>query len=143
MYGSLEVSTSGLIAQRTRIDAIASNLANANTVLDSQGNLNPYKRREVYFASGNPLSETEQGKVMGVHVAQILQDDSQNPPRTFNPDHPYAYKDGPWKGYVAETNVDTVRENVNLVEAMRAYEANIMAAEASKSMMASALRLIA
>ncbi|MFT3685817.1 MAG: flagellar basal body rod C-terminal domain-containing protein [Phycisphaerales bacterium] len=61
----------------------------------------------------------------------------------FDPDSPYAYKDGPMKGYIAQTGVNPVVEQVNALEAVRAYEANISAAEATKQMVASALRLLA
>lgn len=143
MFGTLDISTSGLIAQRTRMDAIAANLANQDTILDSTGKVNPYRRKEVYFAPGNPRATSAEGRSFGVHVASVMEQQSLPTPTQYNPDHPYAYTDGPWKGYVAGTNVNPVEENINLVEAARAYEANIMAAEASKQMVASALRLIA
>ena len=71
MYGTLDISTSGMIAQRTRLNAIASNMANRNAILDAHGNLNPYKARRVHFAPGDPSSSSAEGRQMGVHVAAI------------------------------------------------------------------------
>lgn len=143
MYGSLDISTSGMVAQRMRLDSIAANLANSNTLLDAKGELNPYRRREVYFAAGNPNASGKAGKSFGVHVAEIGLDKAEVVPQRWDPSSPFAFKDGPYKGYIAETGVNSVVENVNAVEAVRAYEANVMAAEASKQMLASALRLLA
>jgi flagellar basal-body rod protein FlgC len=78
-----------------------------------------------------------------VHVASIELDPSPALPREYNPDHPDAYKSGPFKGYVPATNVNLVVENMNSMEAARAYEANVAAAEATKTMIAQALRLLA
>jgi flagellar basal-body rod protein FlgC len=138
VYGSLDISTSGMIAQRTRLDVASANLANADTLLDSSGRLNPWQARRVMFA---PASRD--GSALGVRVAKIEVDRSPSTPGEFDPSSPYAFKDGPLAGYVARTNVDSVRENVNAIEAVRAYEANVMAAEASKAIFAATLRLIA
>ena len=79
---------------------------------------------------------------MGVHVAAIEID--QSPLNTrWDPTSPYAYKSGPEEGKVPEPNVNPVVEQINALDASRAYEANVVAAEATKSMMAQALRLIA
>jgi flagellar basal-body rod protein FlgC len=78
-----------------------------------------------------------------VRVARIDLDPTPVQPGEWDPSSPYAFKDGPFKGYVARTNVNTVTETVNAMEAVRAYEANVMAAEATKQMFAAALRLIA
>jgi flagellar basal-body rod protein FlgC len=143
MYGSLDISTSGMIAQRVRLTAIASNIANRGTILDEQGRINPYRARYVMLAPGDPSARTPAGRKLGVHVAQIALDPTPARPREYNPDSPFAYKDGPWAGYVAETNVNPVIEQVNALEAGRAYEANVAAAEATKQMLAQALRLLA
>lgn len=143
MYGTLDISTSGMIAQRTRLEVIAANIANQNTLLDSQGNLRPYQRRIVQFAPGDPASRTAGARGLGVRVAAIELDQTPAQPREYDPDSPYAYKDGPYKGYVAATNVNPVVEQINAIEAARAYEANVAAAEAFKQMTAQALRLIA
>ncbi len=143
MYGALDVSTSGMIAQRTRLEVISANLANQSTVLDASGNINPYKRRTVLFAAGDPTAGSAESRSFGVHVAQIDIDRTPSRPREWNPDSPLAFKSGPFKGYVAETNVNSTVEQVNALEAVRAYEANVMAAETTKQMVAASLRLLA
>lgn len=142
MYGLLDISTSGMIAQRTRAETIAANIANRNTILDDRGNVNPYRRRQVHFAVGNPGATTERGRSLGVHVAEIEVDQSPFNLR-WDPSHPYAYKSGPSAGYVPEPNVNSAVEQINMLEASRAYEANIAAAEASKTMMNQMIRLLA
>jgi flagellar basal-body rod protein FlgC len=142
MYGSLDISTSGMIAQRTRMNAIAANIANRGAILDAKGNVNPYRARHVHFAAGDPTGATPEARAMGVHVAKIELDDSP-PNLRWDPGSPYAYKSGPKQGWVPETNVNPVVEQINALDASRAYEANVVAAEAAKTMMAQALRLIA
>ncbi|MBC7834734.1 MAG: flagellar basal body rod protein FlgC [Phycisphaerales bacterium] len=127
-----------MIAQRTRLEVIAANLANKDTMFDAQGKLNPYRRKEVFFAPGDPGASTEEGRALGVHVADI-QDDPSGLMVKYDPSSPYADKEG----RVFLPNVHPVTEQVNAIEASRAYEANVVAAEATKSMMAQALRLLA
>lgn len=141
MYGALDISTSGMIAQRTRIATIASNLANKDAMFDANGNFAPYREKEVMFAAGNPAARTEDGQALGVHVADI----SESPAEfnlKFDPGNPYAFKDGPKKGYVPTSNVDVFKQNVELMEATRAYEANVTAAEATKTINTTVLRLL-
>lgn len=142
MYGALDISTSGMIAQRTRLESIAANIANKDAILDANGEVNPYRRRIVQFAPGDPSAKSVTGRSMGVHVAAIEFDRAPFEFR-FDPGNPYAYKDGPHEGYVPSSNINLVTEQINAVEAARAYEANVVAAETSKSMMAQALRLLA
>jgi len=142
MYGMLDVSTSGMVAQRIRLTAIAANIANKDAVLDENGRVNPYRARQVLLAPGNAGASSAQGRELGVHVASI--DVDQSPFNlSHDPSSPLAYKEGPYKGYVPSTNVNAVVEQVNALEASRAYEANVVAAEATKTMMAQALRLLA
>jgi flagellar basal-body rod protein FlgC len=143
MYGALDIAVSGMIAQRTRFDVITANIANQDAILDSKGQVNPYRRREVFFAPGDPSAGTARGRAMGVHVAEIGLDPTPFQPRVFDPSSPLAYKDGPNKGWIAGTNISPVVEQINSLEAQRAYEANVMAAETTKSMMAQGLRLLA
>lgn len=137
MYGALEISTSGMIAQRTRLEAYTSNIANAATFTDAMGRNIPYARREVFFAPGAPGARGESGKQLGVHVAAISRDHTSQP--RYEPSNPLADS----AGYVKYPNINPVFEQMNAYDAMRAYEANLAAAEASKAMMAQALRLIA
>jgi flagellar basal-body rod protein FlgC len=137
MYGALEVSTSGLIAQRTRLEAITENIVNKDTILDAAGNNNPFQRRVVFFAPGNPAAATAAGKAQGVHVSSI----EQEPGFELRYEPGNAYADG--NGFVKYPSINPVFEQLNAYEAGRAYEANIAAAEATKTMMAQALRLLA
>lgn len=142
MYGALDISTSGLIAQRDRLAVIASNIANRNTMLDSDGNVNPYRARRVQFSPGDPRASTAAGRALGVHIAQIEVDESPYTLR-LDPSSPFAYQTGPNRGYVPMPNVNPVTEQINALDASRAYEANLAAAEATKAMFAQALRLLA
>lgn len=143
MYGALDISVSGMVAQRTRLDTIAANLANSDAILDAEGNPNPFRRKIAVFSAGDPTARTDQGRSLGVHVSEIAEDQSEFR-KKYDPDSPFARPAGdPDAGYVLYPNVHSAMENVNAIDAMRAYEANVMAAEASKAMMAQALRLIA
>jgi flagellar basal-body rod protein FlgC len=142
VYGALDISTSGMIAQRARIEAAAANIANADTILDSKGRVNPYRARIVHFAPGDPTADSAQGRAMGVRVASIEED--QGPYNLkWEPDSPYAFTSGPQAGYVPMPNVNTVWEQMNAMQAARSYEANVMAAEATKAITAQALRMLA
>jgi flagellar basal-body rod protein FlgC len=139
MFGALEISTSALVAQRTRMDTIAGNIANASTPANPDGEPGPYQRRVAIFSPGNPAAGRD---APGVHVSKIL-DDPSPPDRRYDPGHPLAAKTGKWKGYVAYPNVNLSTEMINAVEANRAYEANVTVMGASKSMISAALRLLA
>lgn len=134
MFGSLDISTSGLVAQRTRLDVIASNMANRNSIVDADGNYNPFRRRLAILSPGDPSSGSKQG----VHVQDIRLDDSPLIER-YEPDSPFANE----RGYVGYPNINPMMEMVNAIDASRAYEANIAAAESAKMMMQSSLRLLA
>lgn len=143
MFGALDISVSGLVAQRTRLASIASNIANSDTILDEQGRVNPYQRRIVHFApvgGEDPFGRSSPG---GVEVAEISHDPS--PPRLrWDPSNPYAYRDGhEHAGYVPLPNIDPTTEQVNAILAQRSYEANLAAADATKTMMTQAMRLLA
>jgi flagellar basal-body rod protein FlgC len=143
LYGSLDISVGGMIAQRTRFEAISANTANMDSyTTDANGRPEPYRRRIVQFAPGDPSARTAEGRRLGVHVSDIAIDQAPFALR-YEPNSPYAYKDGPHKDYVPQSNINPVVEQLNSMEAMRAYEANASAAEATKAMMAQALRLLA
>jgi len=142
MYGSLDISTSGMTVQRARMAAIAANIANRSTILDEKGNVNPYRARQVVFAPGDPQASSPEGRQLGVHVAGIKIDQGEFNYR-WDPTNPYAIQKGDKRGYVPEPNVNPVIEQLNAMEASRAYEANVVAAETTKQMMAQALRLLA
>lgn len=133
MYGSLDISTSALVAQRTRLNVISANIANRNVLLNAHGEYAPYQRRIALLAAGDPVS----GKAEGVHVADIVTDDTLL--YRYEPDSRFANAEG----YVGYPNIDPVKEMVNAMEASRSYEANIAAIEATKSMINAALEVIA
>ncbi len=133
MYGLLDVSTSALVAQRTRLNVIAANIANKDTILNADGLYEPYRRRSVVFAPGDPA----RGAARGVHVASIEIDAGPLMPK-YEPGSPFADANG----YVRYPNVNSVVEQMNALEATRAYEANITAIEATKSMISVALQII-
>ena len=133
MFDALDMGASGLLAQRTRLDTIAANIANANTTHDAAGKANPYRRRFVVFAPGQPNQPAKPGvRVAGVQI------DSSPFQRRFEPGHP----DADAQGYVSYPNVDLAIEYVNALEASRAYEANVSMMEVSKAMINASLRLI-
>ncbi|MEM7681071.1 MAG: flagellar basal body rod protein FlgC [Planctomycetota bacterium] len=137
MFGALNVSTSALVAERVRAEAYAANVANSNAIVDKNGENNPFQRRVPIMAPGDPSS----GSGQGVHVREILIDQSA-PKLRYMPGHPLAAKEGPNAGYVKFPNINSSIEQMNMLTASRAYEANITAAEATKSMMRSSLRLL-
>lgn len=124
MYGAFNISGSGLQAQRVRLDAVSANLANQDTP--------EFQKIAVEFAQGDPSGDNP----LGVQVASVNRLDSFNP--VFNPDNPMAREDG----YVYYPSVNYTEEMVDAIEALRAYEANIQAVEATRSMIDSALRMI-
>ena len=141
MNGLFDISTSALVAQRIRLNTIASNIANVNTTRDAAGRVNPYRRRIALMAPG--MRDGRGGlRDEGVHVAAVVEDKSPLH-WIYDPGHPDAAVDGPHKGYRPIPNVDMTVEMVNAIEATRAYEANITAIEATKAMLGATLRIIA
>ena len=136
MFGSLDVSTSALVAQRIRLDTIAGNMANAEATRRSDGQPGPFRRRMAVFAAGDGRGGP------GVHVSEIREDRTAGK-LVYQPDHPHAIPSGPDRGYVEYPNVDLGTEMVNGMLASRAYEANIAAMEVTKSMLSATLRLLA
>jgi len=134
MFGVLDISVSALVAQRTRMEVYSANAANANSITDANGNYAPYRRRIPVFAVGDPTT----GNPNGVHVARIDMD--RAPLRmVYQPDSKFADANG----MVGYPNVDSTLEQTSMLEAARAYEANITMAEATKAMIQSSLRLLA
>ncbi|CAN5366053.1 flagellar basal body rod protein FlgC [soil metagenome] len=134
MFGILDLGASALVAQRTRMDTIAANIANISTTRNEKGELSPFRRKLVTFAAGQAGDPSKPG----VHVSEVK--DDQSPfLRKYDPGHPDADKDG----YVLYPNIDLAIEQVNSLEASRAYEASITMMETTKAMISSSLRLIA
>lgn len=139
MYGLLDISTSGMIAQRMRLTAVSANVANQNSRMPDG---TPYRARRIQFAPGDPTASTREARAMGVHVSNVEIDQSPFNLR-YDPTHPLAIKSGAQKGYVRESNVNPIAEQINAIQATRSYEANAVAADATKSMISQALRLLA
>ena len=136
MFSSIDISTSGLVAQRTRLDAISSNLANMSTMLNEDGEVDPYKPRFVVFQTDEDL-QTEHGAV-GVRVSAVETEDL-DPLYKYQPGHPLADD----RGMVAYPRVNMIEQFVDAMAATRAYEANIGVMEITKDLGQQTLRIIA
>jgi flagellar basal-body rod protein FlgC len=141
-FSSLDVSASALAAERTRMNLIAGNMANANSTRTAEGG--PYKRKDAVFTAQEPgppkfgetLSRFGVGSPQGVEVTSIIEDQSA-PRLQYDPKHP----DADAKGFVALPNVNIIEEMADMITASRAYEANITAAQAAKAMAMKTLEL--
>lgn len=140
MISAIDISTSALVAQRTRLDTISGNIANMSSLINEEGEAEPYRAREVVFRT-DETSRTSSGAV-GVRVDEILTDQSE-PLYRYQPDHPLAMKEGKWQGYVAYPNVDLTSQMVDALGATRAYEANVGVMEISKGIGRQTLSIIA
>ncbi len=147
MFDSFNIASTGLTAQRLRMDLISNNIANATTTRTPEGG--PYSRKRAIFAPVNvrpfyksPLvpDRIEHGPGRGVRVVKI-EDDGAPPRLVYDPHHPDAIKIGPKKGYVEMPNVNVVTEMTDLISASRSYEANIMMVNNAKQMFSRALEL--
>lgn len=134
---SLDTSSTGLYAQRKRMDIIASNLANIETTRTEKGG--PYRRKMVVMSSKPMVSDFKNiynSQIEGVRVEDIIED--QTPfKKVYNPSHPDADPDG----YLLKPNVDLIVETTNMLMAKRAFEANIAAIKATRQMVLKALEL--
>lgn len=131
LFSSLQVSASGMAAQRTRAQLLVENMANSETTRTPGGG--PYRRKDVVFSSeiqSSPFSEIFQGETgEGVAVSDVIQD-NQPPEMRYMPGHP----DADAHGYVAFPNLNPAEEMVNLLNAQRSYEGNVSAMAAVKDM---------
>ena len=147
MFGGIDASASGLTAERLRMDVISNNIANANTTRTAEGGA--YKRRYVVFEpreQSNGFASMLSGELAGsqkpagrrtgdgVRAVRIEEDRTQGP-LVFDPGNPDANADG----YVERPNVNVVAEMVDMITASRAYEANVTAINAAKSLAMKAL----
>jgi flagellar basal-body rod protein FlgC len=136
MYTAFDVSTSGLVAQRTRLNAISSNLANISTTRNEAGEAAPYTPRFVVFQTDENVMTTGGGQ--GVKVDRVEYADVE-PNLKYEPGHP----DANAEGYVAYPNIDMTTEFVDALGATRAYEANVGVIEATKDMSNRTLQILA
>ncbi|MBL4883549.1 MAG: flagellar basal body rod protein FlgC [Planctomycetaceae bacterium] len=132
MFKTIDIITSGLVAQRQRLNTIAENVANVNTTRDKDGNASAFQRRLVTFSA-----EKRNGKAVGVEF-EVQKDTASEPRRVLEPGHP----DADLEGYVNYPNINLVTEFVNALEASRAYEANIAAFNTTQQIGEMALRIL-
>jgi len=137
---AFSIPASGLDAQRERLNVISSNLANVSSTETEEGG--PYRRRDVIF-NAIPLEKgfatalnQRMDALNKVEVSEIIHD---NRPfkKVFEPNHPSANKEG----YVLYPNVNAMEEMVNMISALRSYEANVTVLNAVKSMATKALEI--
>ncbi len=142
MFKAMDVSASGLSAQRFRMDVIAENIANIDTTRTEDGEA--YRRRVTVFEEVDTTDSfsaalskaTEYSSAGGVRVSEVIEDPSEFK-LEYDPDHPDANEEG----YVEKPNVEVVTEMVDMMSASRAYEANVTALNASKEMYMKALEI--
>lgn len=137
---ALRISASGLSAQRTRLNVLSSNLANANSTKDVDG-VGPYKRkdaifREVTLDNFEKVLDREYRNISAVEIENI-QEDLRPGQLIYDPAHP----DANAEGYVEMPNVNVVTELTDIMATSRAYEANVTAMRASKEMVSAALSI--
>lgn len=140
---TMEISASGLAAQRMRMKVISSNIANVNTTRTPGGGA--YRRKEVIFGAlpehKNFMEEltSQQEADDGTRHVKVLgvAEDSRPPKMKYDPNHPDANEEG----YVELPNIDVVEEMTNMMVSKRSYEANIAAINATKNMINKALEI--
>ena len=147
MFGALDISTSGLVAQRTRMTAIADNLANKDTLLAADGTYSPFQARSVLFKQGDPTNPGGLGVSAEVVRTEAFRwADPQDPSEQIPP---HVFKAAQQAGMVNEEGlvkvpmVNEVAQFTDAMEALRSYEANISVADATKRMIDGALQLLA
>ena len=136
------ISSSGMAAQRMRMNTISSNIANINTTRTPEGG--PYRRKDVVFESMPEVRNF--GEILGVNspradmkrvqVTDVVSD-RKAPMLKYEPDHP----DANAEGYVAYPNINLMEEMTNMIQATRAYEANVSAMQAAKDIALSSLEI--
>ncbi len=136
-YDSIEVSASGLTADRLNMDVIANNIANANTTRTPQGGA--FKRQLLIMAqkAAAPGDDGANGNTNGVEVQGIVSD--QSPDRlVYNPSHP----DADAQGYVHMPNVEVVKEMVDMIAASQAYQANVTAIQEARALSSQSMNIL-
>jgi flagellar basal-body rod protein FlgC len=134
-FTAMEVSASGLSAQRTRMNVASSNLANAQTTQAADGG--PYRRKDVVMTSVDiaDVQGTQFEQVVKGVAVQEITNDTKAPRLEYDPGHPHANPEG----YVAYPNINPVEEMVDMITASRAYEAGITAMSTAVNMAERAL----
>jgi flagellar basal-body rod protein FlgC len=137
VFRMMDISASGLRAERARMNVHANNLANVQTTHDENGNPNPYRRKRIFFKPGAP--DITGSEKLGVQVDRIDEDVSSDFKKRFEPNHP----DADAEGYVLYPNVELPLEMVDMMVAQRAFQANLTAMDAAKQIHRGALQIIA
>jgi flagellar basal-body rod protein FlgC len=139
LFAALQVSASGMQAERTRAETLVENMANAETTRTPQGG--PYKRKDVVFSSElqeSPFSAVFQNELAtGVAVSDITEDNSA-PELRYLPNHPDANSEG----YVAFPKMNPAEDMADLLNTTRSYQANIAAMTAVKDMITHSIDLL-
>lgn len=157
LFTAFRVSHDGLSSQRTRLNTVASNLANINTTRTKEGG--PYKKKmpvfeanklEEIFPEGEDadmgfnesmfdadLDDTDEGNSISSVKVSSIEEDKRPPRMVYEPDHPDANADG----YVAYPNIDPVMEMVDLISTTRSYEANVSVVDSIKKMATQAISI--
>lgn len=150
LFGVMDISASGLKAERVRAEVVASNMANSETTRTADGG--PYRRHHVVFSAvdggsfgasmlaqgvGAGAGMSVKGSAGGVAVRGVIEDES-DPLMRFDPQHPDAGADG----YVAYPDINPLTEMVDLMGAQRSYGLNASAVQAEKGMLASSLEIL-
>ena len=148
LFTSINIAATGLSAERTRLDVISNNMANASTTRTAEGGV--FRRSRVvmrprtegpYWRSPFLPQGMDNGIGTGVRIKEIQKDYSTETRYVYDPTHPDAILSGKWEGYVEMPNVDIVTEMVDMIAANRAYEANAAIIDGSKSMFTKALEI--
>jgi len=132
LFSAMQVSASGMSAERARAELLVENMANAETTRTPEGG--PYRRKDAVFSSspvGSPFASAFQSSIdeTGVAVSDIVTDQSE-PERRYLPGHP----DADANGYVSFPKVNPAEDMVDLIDASRSYQANVSAISAVKDM---------
>jgi len=141
LFGMLAVSGSALTAERQRAEVVTSNMANVETTRTAEGG--PYQRQLVVFRATRArpfpamLAAFGSTATRGVHVDEVVPD-SKAPIKRYQPGHP----DADAQGFVAYPAIDPVEETADLLGAVRAYELNASAVQATKTMIQQSLDLL-
>ena len=131
MFQIFGISGSAVSAQSQRLNVVASNLANADSVSGPEGRA--YRSRQVVFEARQPGSTDG---VSGVRVSRIVEDESPGR-RSYDPNHPQADPEG----YVMSSNVNTVEEMVNMISASRSYQNNVEILNTTQQLLLKTLQL--
>ncbi|MDH4199346.1 MAG: flagellar basal body rod protein FlgC [Spirochaetia bacterium] len=148
MFEAINIATTGLTAQRLKMDVISNNIANATTTRTTEGGA--YKRERVILQPINTRTRWKSplypegmrtGEGAGVRVIKVEPDERTPLRLVYDPEHPDAIKTGTKKGYVEYPNVNPVTEMVDMIAASRAYQANVQVIEGFKGMFQQALQI--